>query len=126
MSKSIQNILCIADSSARLDYIARAVKKIGYDVHITHRAHQAMALAANLANCLDAVVMDEDVVLAGTSVAECFKVVSSIPILLVCDKGTEGKATPAGVDLVTANGSRQEIAAGLEKLLARAIGAAQQ
>ena len=126
MSKTIQNILCIADSSTRLDYIARAVKKIGYDVHITHRAHQAVALVANLTSRLDAVVMDEDVVLDGASVAQSFKAVSSIPILLVCDKGTEGKATPAGIDLVTANGSCEEIAAGLEKLLTRAIGAAQQ
>jgi len=125
MSEGLANILCIADSSTRLDYIARAIKKLGYDVHITYQAHQAVAVAANPLNRLDAIVMDEDMVLDGVSVAESLKAVSSTPILLVCDKGTEGKPVPAGVDLVTANGSREEIAIGLEKLLARALGAAQ-
>ena len=64
-------------------------------------------------------------VLDGVSVAESLKAVSSIPILLVCDKGSEGKPIPAGIDLLTANGSPEEIAAGLEKLSGHSHAAAQ-
>ena len=46
-------------------------------------------------------VIDEDMVLDGFSVAESLKMGSFLPILLVCDKGSEGKANPGGVDLVT-------------------------
>lgn len=119
-------ILCLADSVTRLTSIARTVKKLGYAVHIVHSPDQAVGLAANPANGFEAIVIDEDMVLDGFSLARSLKMVSAIPILLVCDKGSEGKALPAGVDHVTANGSRQEIAAGLKKLLTRAAGAAQQ
>jgi hypothetical protein len=58
-------------------------------------------VGANSLNRFGAVVIDEDMVLDGFSVAESLKMVSSLPILLVCDKGSEGKANPGGVDLVT-------------------------
>jgi hypothetical protein len=48
--------------------------------------------------------------------ANLMKMVSSPTILLVCDKGSEGKAKLAGVDLVAPNGSRQAVELGLEKL----------
>jgi hypothetical protein len=41
--------------------------------------------------------------------------VKPLPILLVCDAGPTG-ALPPGVDLATANGSRQQIVAGMAKL----------
>ncbi len=50
------------------------------------------------------------------SVAESIKAVKVIPVLMVCDAGPTG-ALPPGVDLVTANGSRQQIVAGLAKIL---------
>jgi hypothetical protein len=63
-------------------------------------------VAANSLNRFGAVVIDEDMVLDGFWVAESLKMVSSLPILLVCNKGSEGKANPAGVDWVTPNSSR--------------------
>ena len=116
-------ILCIADSAARLTYIARAVKKLGYGVYIAHSNDHAVAVVASSTNTIAAVVMDEDLLLNGFSVSESLKMVSSLPILLVCDKGDEGKSKPAGIDLITANGSREAIGTGLERLLAKSMGA---
>jgi DNA-binding response OmpR family regulator len=124
MSKN-QTILCVADSATRLAYIARTVKKLDYTVHITYTPDQAVAVAANPASHIDAIVIDEDVVIDGFAVAQSLKMVSSAPILLVCDKGMEDETKPREVDSMTVNGSRQEIAAGLEKLLKRSTGAAQ-
>ena len=110
-------ILCAADSTARVNYIARAIRKAGYNVIISTSAHHVVAIAAVGKN-LDAVVLDEDMVIGEHSVAESIKAVTPIPVLLVCDNGPSG-APPSGVDLVTANGSRQQILAGLMKLLTR-------
>ena len=118
-------ILCIADSATRLTYIARTVKKFGYAVYIGHSNDHAVAVAATSTNSIGAIVMDEDLLLNGFSVSESLKMVSAAPILLVCDKGPEGKPRPAGIDLVTANGSREAIGTGLEKLLAKSMGAVQ-
>src|SRR5690242_1351745 len=98
-------VLCVADSTMRLNYIARAVKKAGYNLSTTTSPHKAVAMAA-IHNSIEAAVLDEDMVLGEDSVAESIKAVKSIPVLLVCDAGPTG-ALPAGVDLVTANGSRQ-------------------
>ncbi|HYX53826.1 MAG TPA: hypothetical protein VE783_10285 [Candidatus Limnocylindrales bacterium] len=108
-------ILCVADSNLRLQYLARAVKKAGCNFVLSNSAHNAVAMAA-ITNELDAAVLDEDMVLGEGSVAESIKAVKSLPILLVCDAGPTGP-NPAGVDLITANGSRQQIAAALHKLL---------
>jgi hypothetical protein len=74
-----------------------------------------VAIAA-ISKSLDAAVVDEDMIFGSGSVAESIKAVRPVPILLVCDAGPTGDA-PTGVDLITANGSRQQIVAGLEKLL---------
>jgi CheY-like chemotaxis protein len=108
-------VLCVADSSARLSYIARVIKKAGHNVSTASSGHRAVAMAA-IRNNIEAVVLDEDMIIAEDSVAESIKAVKPVPILLVCDAGPTG-AFPAGVDLVTANGSRQQIVAGLMKLL---------
>ena len=108
-------VLCVADSTIRLSYIARAIKKAGYSVSTASSSHKAVAMAA-IRNNIDAVVLDEDMVIGEDTVAECIKAVKPVPILLVCDAGPSG-ALPAGIDLVTANGSRQQIVAGLTKLL---------
>lgn len=108
-------ILCVADSNTRLNHIARALRRAGYKVSMTSSAHKAVALAA-ITNHLEAVVLDEDLIVAEESLAESIKAVKPLPVLLVCDNGPSG-ALPTGVDLVTANGSRQQIIAGLEKLL---------
>ena len=115
METGSECVLCIADSNIRLSYIARTLKKAGYNVILSASTHNAVALVA-ISKKLDAVVVDEDLVFSNGSVAESIKAVKSIPILLVCDAGPTG-AAPAGVDLVTANGSRQQIVAGLAKLL---------
>ena len=108
-------VLCVADSTMRLNYIARAIRKAGYNVSTATSPHKAVAMAA-IHNNIEAVALDEDLVIGEDSVAESIKAVKSVPVLLVCDAGPTG-ALPAGVDLVTANGSRQQIVAGLDKLL---------
>lgn len=108
-------ILCVADSSSRLTHIARALRKAGYKVSMTSSPHRAVAMAA-ISSHLEVVVLDEDLIVAEESVAESIKAVKRIPVLLVCDGGPNG-TVPNGVDLVTANGSRQQIVAGVEKLL---------
>lgn len=108
-------ILCIADSNMRVQRIAGAIRKAGYNVVISSSSHKAVALAA-MSIKLDAVVIDEDMVFGEGSIAESIKAVKLLSVLLVCDAGTTG-APPAGVDLVTSNGSQQQILAGLEKLL---------
>ncbi|HWH56962.1 MAG TPA: hypothetical protein VN682_04980 [Terriglobales bacterium] len=110
-------ILCVADSNTRLNHIARALRRAGYKVSMTSCAHKAVALAA-ISNHLQAVVLDEDLIVGEESVAESIKAVKPVPVLLVCDNGPSG-ALPSGVDLVTANGSRQQVVAGVEKLLKR-------
>jgi CheY-like chemotaxis protein len=117
MENSSSLILCMADSNIRLNYIARAVKKAGYNVALSASAHNAVAMVA-IGKKIDAAVIDEDMVVGEGSVAESIKAVKPIPVLLVCDAGPTG-APPAGVDLITANGSRQQIVAGLAKLLGR-------
>jgi hypothetical protein len=108
-------VLCVADSSARLSYIARVIKKAGHNVSTTSSAHKAVAMAA-IRNNIEAVVLDEDMIVTEDSLAESIKAVKPVPIMLVCDAGPTG-SLPAGVDLVTANGSRQQIVAGIMKLL---------
>jgi CheY-like chemotaxis protein len=108
-------ILCVADSSTRLNYIARAIKKAGYNVSTASSGHKAVAMTA-IRNNIEAVLLDEDMIVTEDSIAESIKAVKPLPILLVCDAGPTG-ALPPGVDLVTANGSRQQILAGLVKLL---------
>jgi CheY-like chemotaxis protein len=112
-------ILCVGDSNIRLNYIARVIKKAGYNVALSASAHNAVAMVA-IGRKIDAAVIDEDMVVGDGSVAESIKAVKPIPVLLVCDAGPTG-APPPGVDLVTANGSRQQILAGLEKLLSRPV-----
>lgn len=108
-------ILCVADSNTRLNHLARALRRAGYKISMTSSAHKAVALAA-IINHLEAVVLDEDMIVAEESVAESIKAVKPLPVLLVCDNGPSG-ALPTGIDLVTANGSRQQVVAGMEKLL---------
>ena len=108
-------VLCVADSTTRLNYIARAIKKAGYNVSTASSGHRAVAMAA-IRNNIEAVLLDEDMIVTEDSISESIKAVKPIPILLVCDAGPTG-ALPPGVDLVTANGSRQQILAGLTKLL---------
>src|SRR5579884_3172032 len=108
-------VLCLADSNARLNYIARTLKRAGHRVILSSSAHSAVAIVAVGGN-VDLAVIDEDMVLGDGSVAESIKAVKPIPILLVCDTGPSGEF-PAGVDLVTANGSRQQITASVAKLL---------
>jgi CheY-like chemotaxis protein len=115
METGTECILCIADSTIRLNYIARTLKKAGYNVLLSSSTHNAVAIAA-ISKKLDAVVIDEDLVFSSSSVAESIKAVKPLPVLLVCDSGPTGDL-PAGVDLVTANGSRQQITSGLAKLL---------
>jgi DNA-binding response OmpR family regulator len=115
METGSECILCLADSNIRLNYIARTLKKAGYNVMLSSSTHNAVAIAA-ISKKLDAVVIDEDLVFSSGSVAESIKAVKPLPILLVCDSGPSGDL-PAGVDLVTASGSRQQITAGLAKLL---------
>lgn len=110
-------VLCVADSNVRLHQIARTLKKAGYHVAMASSGHNAVAMAV-VGNKFDAVVIDEDMVLGDGSIAESIKAVKTIPVLLVCDAGPTG-SLPAGVDLITANGSRQQIIAGLVKLLGR-------
>ena len=116
-------VLCVADSNIRLSYIARAVKKAGYNVVLSCSAHDAVAIVA-ISKKLDAVIIDEDMVFGNGSVAESIKAVRPLPVLLVCDGGPTG-SPPAGVDLVTSNGSRQQIVAALAKVLPRASSTAQ-
>jgi CheY-like chemotaxis protein len=108
-------ILCVADSNVRLNYIARALKKMGYNVILSSSTHNAVAIVA-ISKKLDAVVIDEDMIFGNGSVAESIKAVKALPVLLVCDAGPSGELPP-GVDLITANGSRQQIVSGLAKLL---------
>ncbi|HWH60000.1 MAG TPA: hypothetical protein VN682_20390 [Terriglobales bacterium] len=108
-------ILCVADSNTRLSHLARALRRAGYKISMTSSAHKAVALAA-ITNHFEAVVLDEDMIVAEESVAESIKAVKPLPVLLVCDNGPSG-ALPTGIDLVTANGSRQQVVAGMEKLL---------
>jgi DNA-binding NtrC family response regulator len=108
-------VLCLADSNARLNYIARTLKRAGHRVILSNSAHSSVAIVAVGGN-VDLAVIDEDMVLGDGSVAESIKAVKPIPILLVCDTGPSGEL-PAGVDLVTANGSRQQIIASVAKLL---------
>jgi CheY-like chemotaxis protein len=108
-------VLCVADSSTRLNYIARAIKKAGYNVSTASSGHKAVAMTA-IRNNIEAVLLDEDMIVTEDSIAESIKAVKPLPILLVCDAGPTG-ALPPGVDLVTANGSRQQVLAGLVKLL---------
>ena len=110
-------VLCVADSNIRLHQIARTVRRAGYHVAISSTGHNAVAMVV-VGNKFDAVAIDEDIVLGDGSIAESIKAVKPIPILLICDAGPTG-VTPAGVDLVTANGSRQQIIAGLVKLLGK-------
>lgn len=115
MESGSVNVLCLADSNARLNNIARTLKRAGHRVILSASAHNAVAIVAVSTN-IDVVVIDEDMVVGDGSVAESIKAVKPLPILLVCDNGASGEL-PAGVDLVTANGSRQQILAGLSKLL---------
>ncbi|HZU31297.1 MAG TPA: hypothetical protein VFB79_09290 [Candidatus Angelobacter sp.] len=115
MGTGSECILCLADSNIRLNYIARTVKKEGYNVILSSSTHNAVALVA-ISKKIDAVVIDEDMIFGNGSVAESIKAVKVIPVLMVCDAGPTG-ALPPGVDLVTANGSRQQIVAGLAKIL---------
>ena len=110
-------VLCVADSTIRAHQIARTLKKAGYHVAMSSSGHHAVAMVV-VGNKFDAVVIDEDMVLGDGSIAESIKAVKTIPILLVCDAGPTG-APPAGIDLITANGSRQQIVAGVVKLLGR-------
>ena len=110
-------VLCVADSNLRLHQVARTLRKAGYHIAISSSGHNAVAMVV-VGNKFDAVVIDEDMVLGDGSIAESIKAVKPIPVLLVCDAGPTGPA-PAGVDLITANGSRQQIVAGLVKLLGR-------
>ena len=112
-------ILCVADSNMRVQRIARAIKKAGYNVIISSSSHKAVALAA-MSIKLDVVVIDEDMVFGEGSLAESIKAVKFLSVLLVCDAGTSS-APPAGVDLVTSNGSQKQIFAGLEKLLKKPL-----
>jgi hypothetical protein len=109
-------ILCAADSNFRLHCIGRTIRKAGYNVAMSSSSHNAVALAV-LSSRFQAAVIDEDLVLDDHSVAQSLKAVRQFPILLVCDSGPGGGGPPAGVDLVTSNGSRQQILAGLAKLL---------
>jgi CheY-like chemotaxis protein len=111
-------VLCVADSNFRLQRIARTLKKVGYNIAMSSSGHNAMVMII-VGNKFDAVVLDEDMVIGPGSIAESIKAVKPIPILLVCDAGPSTGNPPAGVDLITANGSRQQIVAGLVKLLGR-------
>jgi DNA-binding NtrC family response regulator len=115
MESGSANVLCLADSNARLNYVARTLKRAGHRVILSNSAHNAVAIVAVSTN-IDLVVIDEDMVVGDGSVAESIKAVKPLPILLVCDNGPSGDL-PAGVDLVTANGSRQQVLAGVSKLL---------
>ncbi|HZS25758.1 MAG TPA: response regulator [Candidatus Angelobacter sp.] len=115
METGSECVLCVADSNVRMNYIARTLKKAGYNVVLSSSTHNAVAIVA-ISKKLDGVVIDEDLVFGNGSVAESIKAVKPIPILLVCDAGPTG-SFPTCVDLVTANGSRQQILAGLAKLL---------
>jgi len=117
-------ILCIAESASRLASIARTVSRAGYGVYTAETPEHAVAVAANPTNAFAAIVIDEDMVLNRCSVAPSLKAVSSLPILLVCEKRSEADPKPEGVDLLAGNASEQ-IELGLEKLLGRATGAAQ-
>lgn len=110
-------VLCVADSNIRLHQIARTLRRAGYHIAISSTGHNAVAMVV-VGNKFDAVAIDEDMVLGDGSIAESIKAVKPIPILLICDAGPTG-AAPAGVDLVTANGSRQQIISGLVKLLGK-------
>jgi CheY-like chemotaxis protein len=112
-------VLCVADSNFRLQRIARTLKKAGYNIALSSSGHNALVMII-VGNKFDAIVLDEDMVVGPGSIAESIKAVKPLPVLLVCDAGpaTNG-ILPAGVDLITANGSRQQIIAGLVKLLGR-------
>jgi CheY-like chemotaxis protein len=112
-------VLCVADSNFRLQRIARTLKKAGYNIAMSTSGHNALVMII-VGNKFDAVVLDEDMVVGPGSIAESIKAVKPLPILLVCDAGpSPGSHPPAGVDLITANGSRQQIVSGLVKLLGR-------
>ena len=112
-------VLCVADSNYRLQRIARTLKKAGYNIALSSSGHNALVMII-VGNKFDAVVLDEDMVIGPGSIAESIKAVKPLPVLLVCDAGPASNGNlPAGVDLVTANGSRQQIIAGLVKLLGR-------
>ena len=112
-------VLCVADSNSRLQRIARTIKKAGYNIATSSSGHNALVMII-VGNKFDAVVLDEDMVVGPGSIAESIKAVKPLPILLVCDAGPGASGNlPAGVDLITANGSQQQIVAGLVKLLGR-------
>lgn len=115
MESGSANVLCLADSNVRLNNIARTLKRAGHRVILSSSAHNAVAIVAVSTN-IDLAVIDEDMVVGDASVAESIKAVKPLPILLVCDKGPSGDL-PEGVDLVTANGSRQQMLTALSKLL---------
>ena len=50
-------VLCVADSSTRLNYIARAIKKAGHNVSTASSGHKAVAMAA-IRNNIEATVLD--------------------------------------------------------------------
>jgi len=116
MESGSGNVLCLADSNARLNNIARTLKRAGHRVILSTSAHNAVAIVAVSTN-IDLIVIDEYMIVGDGSVAESIKAVKPLPIVLVCDKGPSTGDLPAGVDLVTANGSRQQILAGVSKLL---------
>src|SRR5579859_5396260 len=105
MATNKPTILCIADSSTRLNYIAQSVRKLGYSVYAVHALDQAVAVVANPSNGIACVIIDEDMMLDGFSLPESLKAVSSIPVVLLCDKGSEGASKPVGIDFITTNGS---------------------
>lgn len=115
MESGSANVLCLADSNVRLNNIARTLKRAGHRVILSSSAHNAVAIVAVSTN-IDLAVIDEDMVVGDASVAESIKAVKPLPILLVCDKGSSDDL-PEGVDLVTANGSRQQMLTALSKLL---------
>ena len=86
-------VLCVADSSTRLNYIARAIKKAGYNVSTASSGHKAVAMAA-IRNNIEAVLLDEDMIVTEDSIAESIKAVKPLPILLVCDAGPTGALPP--------------------------------
>jgi len=117
-------ILCVADSNRRLTYLGATAKKLGYRVATAVAPDHAVALCVSRPEDIVAIVMDEDLIIDGWSVADSLKMVApKIPILLVCDKGAGSSPPPKGVDLVTKEGSRHAIMEGLKALLQRSASA---
>lgn len=75
-----------------LNYIARAIKKAGYNVSTASSGHKAVAMAA-IRNNIEAVLLDEDMIVTEDSIAESIKAVKPLPILLICDAGPDGSAS---------------------------------